>query len=218
MKPEQTSKRNKSFVNWEALRARIEHAEKQIVEGKKLTAKEKQDLLKTRAQELASEPEKEKHSGERMEILTFRLASEIYGVSCDYVAESFHLKSLTPLPGTPVFLLGIVNFRGQIRSVLDIKKFFDLPDSGLSELNKVIILRNENMEFGILADEITGVCRIGKEELQEELPTLKEIRREYLLGITKDRLIILDGEKLLNDTKIVVNDTKFHDPAYDSIG
>ena len=62
------------------------------------------------------------------------------------------------------------------------------------------------MELGILADAILGVRSITVEELQPALPTLTGIRAEYLKGITKDPLAVLDVEKILSDEKILVND------------
>jgi purine-binding chemotaxis protein CheW len=62
------------------------------------------------------------------------------------------------------------------------------------------------MELGILADAVLGVRTIARNEFQPSLPTLTGIRSEYLKGITKDPLVVLDVEKILSDEKIVVND------------
>jgi len=113
---------------------------------------------------------------------------------------------LTPLPGTPVFVLGIINIRGEILSVIDIKKFFELPDKGLTDLNKVIVLQSENMLFGILADTIVGARQIPLTAIQPSLPTLTGIREEYLKGVTAERTVVLDAEKLLADEKITVQE------------
>src|SRR5439155_25417175 len=122
------------------------------------------------------------------------------------VREVYPLKELTPLPCTPPFVLGIINVRGKILSVIDIKKFFDLPEKGLTDLNKVIIVHADEMELGILADALLGVRAIPLEELQPSLPTLTGIRAEYLKGVTKDRLVILDTEKILSDKGIIVHE------------
>ena len=76
----------------------------------------------------------------------------------------------------------------------------------MGELDKVIILRDERMEFGILADAVNGTKVIYKEEVLPVPPTVTGIGEEYLKGVTKDRLIILYAEKLLTNKKIVVND------------
>ena len=96
--------------------------------------------------------------------------------------------------------------RGQILTVIDIKKFFELPDKGISDLNKVLILRLGNLELGILADVMLGVRSLPLDDLQASLPTLIGIRAEYLRGVTPDRLVVLDAERILAAQKIVVNE------------
>ena len=171
-----------------------------------LSREEKRLLLKDRARLLAIEQKDEPVHQVFTEIIVFHLATETYGIETAFVREAIPLIDFTPLPGTPPFVLGIVNVRGQIISVLDIKKFFDLPDKGLGELNKLIIIRNNLMEFGILADEIAGIQNIATHELQPPLPTHTGIRKEYLLGIASNRMIVLDAKKLLSDKKIFINE------------
>ena len=103
-------------------------------------------------------------------------------------------------------MLGIVNLRGEILSVIDIKKFFDLPEKGLTDLNKVIVLESEDMVFGIVADAISGVRRILRTDIQPSLPTLTGIREDYLQGVTDERVVVLDAGKLLHDEKLIVNE------------
>lgn len=170
------------------------------------TSEEKKRILKARAKALAREPKDRPAVGETIEVVEFLLSYERYGIESSYVREVYPMKELTPLPCTPPFVLGIINVRGQIFSVIDIKKFFDLPEKGLTDLNKVIILYSDRMAFGILADAILGVRNISVSELQPTLPTLTGIREDYLKGIAKERVVILDAGKLLSDEKMVVNE------------
>ena len=163
-------------------------------------------ILKTRARFLAQEPKKAPMAGAFLEIIEFRLASETYGIETMFVREIHPLKDFTPLPGVPPFVLGIANVRGQILSVVDLKKFFNLRDKGLGELNKVIVLRNSRMEFGILADAIIGTRSVPLDAIQAPPATITGIGAEYLKGITGERVIILDAEKILNDEKNIVID------------
>jgi purine-binding chemotaxis protein CheW len=162
-------------------------------------------ILEARARVLAREPESEPEE-EGIEVVEFLLAEERYAFPSSCVAEVYPLRELTPLPCTPPFVLGVINIRGKILSVLDLRRFFDLPIRGLSDLNKVIVLRNDAMEFGILADVILAARRIALHTLQPSLPTLTEIRAEYLMGVTEDRLVVLDGGKILSDRRIVVHE------------
>jgi len=168
-------------------------------------AKENRRLLRSRAQALARIPEAAASPDESLQLIEFLLAGEKYGVEPHYVREVYPLRDFTPLPGVPSFVLGIVNVRGEILSVVNLKKFFDLPEKGLGQLNKLIILRNEEMEFGILADEILGTRAIPRSAVQAAPPTISRIGAAYLRGVTGDGLIVLDGEKILNDEKMIVH-------------
>ena len=163
-------------------------------------------VLRKRAQILARQLEEDQGAGTSLDILEFHLTYETYAIEMRWVAETYPLKELTPLPCTPPFVAGIINVRGRILSVIDIRKFFDLPEKGLTDLNKVIILNNGEMEFGILADEILGTRSIPLSEVQPPLPTLTGVRAEYLRGVTSERTAILDGAKLLADKSLIVHD------------
>ena len=166
---------------------------------------DKRLILKARARALAQEPAAESAAREFLEITEFQLAAETYALASYFVREVQPLKDYTPLPGVPPFVLGIINVRGQILSVVDLKKFFDLPCKSLSELDKVIVIRNERMEFGVLADAIIGTRSIPLDAIQAAPPTVTGIGAEYLKGVTKEGVIVLDAEKILSDEKIVIS-------------
>ncbi len=199
-------KQDAKVIDWDEIHRRLETSQDALDRGLQLTHEEKNKILKARAKTLAIEPEKKAKEEEFIQVVEFLLAYEKYAVASEYVREIYPLRELTPIPCTPPFVLGIINVRGQILSVIDIKKFFDLPEKGLTDLNTVIILHSESMEFGILADAIIGVRNIVVSELQTSLPTLTGIREEYLKGVTKERTVILDAEKLLSDKSIVVHE------------
>lgn len=163
-------------------------------------------ILHARAQALARPLEEAPVAEAWTEILEFRLAQERYAVETQRVREVYPLKDLTPLPCTPAFVLGIVNVRGQILPVLDIKQFFELPQKGLSDLHRIIIVGSHGFELGLLADEIVGVRSIPVHSLQPSLPTLTGIRGDYLKGVTAEGLVVLDLARILADPKIVVRD------------
>jgi purine-binding chemotaxis protein CheW len=162
-------------------------------------------LLRERAQRLAAEPAQQEGVA-RLEIVEFLLSDERYAFESHYIREVYPLRELTPLPGTPAFVLGIINMRGKILSVLDMRSFFDLAERGLSDLNKVIVLAHGGMEFGVLADAILGVRTISGGELQPPLATGTGIRAEYLKGVTAQRLVVLDAARLLHDRSIIVHE------------
>jgi purine-binding chemotaxis protein CheW len=168
------------------------------------SAEERKTILAKRAQKLAQK-EKAQELRERVEIVEFRLADERYAVECMYVREVYPLRDLTPIPGTPAFVMGIVSVRGEIISVVDLKKFFELPEKGLTDLTRVIILYNNEMQFGVLAEEVMGTISLPARDIHPPLPTLTGVRADYLKGVAKNRLIVLDAVKLLSDKKMIVN-------------
>jgi purine-binding chemotaxis protein CheW len=99
-----------------------------------------------------------------------------------------------------------VNVRGRITPVIDIKKFFDLPDTGLTDLHRIILVRGNDLELGFLADITVGVRNIPVDSLQTSLPTLTGIRADYLKGVTAERLVVLDLDRILADPKIIVHE------------
>jgi purine-binding chemotaxis protein CheW len=171
-----------------------------------LTPERKKEILKARALELSKEHKIMESAGKSIQIVEFLLGYERYGIELTYLKEVYPLKEITPLPGVPHFVLGLINVRGQILSVIDIKKFFDLPEKGLTDLNRVLIVDDSQMGFSILADGILDIRSIQIEEIQPSLPTLKGIRDEYLKGVTGDRVVILDMKKLIHDKNIIVHE------------
>ena len=162
--------------------------------------------LKNRAIAMAQETEQKRAASTTIEVITFTLAAETYGIESAFVREVCPLRDFTPVPGVPPYIFGIINVRGQILPIVDIKKFFNLPEKGLGELDKVIILRDEWMEFGILADVVNGTQAIAVEDILAAPPTVTGIGEKYLKGVTKESLILLNAERLLTDKSIVVNE------------
>lgn len=171
-----------------------------------LTAEEKKRILKNRALKIASE-ETVRVDTDEVEVLEFVLSGERYAIESGYIREVQALRSYTAVPCTPPYVLGIINVRGRIISVIDMGKFFGLSRIGLTDLNKVIILSAPGMEFGILADETTGVRMVPVSDIGTSMVTLTDARAGYLKGVMAERLIVLDGGKILSDPGLVVNET-----------
>lgn len=198
------SSRPPKRFDWDEIHRRLEAAREAL--SRETTPEEEKRILKARAAALARDSLRKETTEGHLEILEFLLAYERYGIEMSWVRETCPLKDLTPLPCTPPFVLGLINVRGEIVSVVDLKRFFDLPERGLTDLNKVVIVHGDDMTFGILADEILGVRSIPGDTVQPTLPTLTGIREEYLKGITGERTIILDGSRILTDRRLIVND------------
>ena len=208
MKGEITGSQKKSAkktINWQEVHARLETSQIALDRESAPTAEQIKKILKQRARALAQEPEIRSAAQDYLEVVEFMLGYERYGIESAYVREVYPLTELVPLPGTPAFVLGIVNVRSQILSVIDLKKFFGLPEKGLTNLNKIIIIQDDKMEFDILADNIDGVRKVSINDMQVSIPALTGIRADYIKGVTGGSLIILDAKKLLTDKNLIVD-------------
>ncbi len=173
-----------------------------IIERVKLPQDEA-SVLKRRAEALAIKRITRKNEGKIFFITEFLLGEERYGLEVSFMQEVYPLRELTPLPGAPPFIIGIINVRGKVLPVMNIKKFFDIPEKGITELNRVLIIQKGKMITGILADEVLGVRGIGMDEVQPPMITLTGIHGDYLRGITPERLIVLDAARILDDSAII---------------
>ena len=97
--------------------------------------------------------------------------------------------------------------RGQtLLPVIDIKKFFDIPESGIMDMHSVLIVNVDDIEVGILADAIAGVRQIPLAAIEASLPSLTGVRASYLKGVSNEHVVILDAPKILRDPKLMVDE------------
>jgi purine-binding chemotaxis protein CheW len=195
-------------ADWHALKLRLAAVKAEL--GREASPEEFrqkiQAILTARAAAIA-EPEAAEYAGEAVfDVLEFRLGRETYAIETAAILEVHALKDYTPIPCAPSFVLGILNVRGRIFSVLDIRKFFALAAEGITELNKAILLKWEGMEFGILADSVLSVRRLLISDCLPPLATHTGIREKYLKGVTGKGVIVLDAVKLLSDPAVVVRE------------
>lgn len=197
---------DKLAIDWANIHRRLDRLQLTIDSGWRLEPARIEALLKERAQQLAQPVAVEETSKKMLEIVEFSLAREHYGIASEYVREVFPLQEFTPVPCTPAFVMGIASVRGQIISIVDLRKILGLPSAGITDLNKVIVLEGFGMSFGVVVDFIVDVRQIVENDL---LPptTISGVDGQYLLGVTAQRMAVIDTPKLLGDKKIIVDET-----------
>lgn len=160
-------------------------------------------ILKERADHLAVPRHEEDSDLNTAMVVEFVLAGERYVLDAGYVHEIAPLDEVVPLPGAPEFVMGIISLRGEIQSVIDLRRLFDLPEDSDEGRAYAVILRSSDMEFGLYADEVPGVGRIALETVRQSLPTLSGIREELLKGVTGEGVVYLNAARLLSDERII---------------
>lgn len=165
-----------------------------------------QEVLQQRAKALAQPLQAQEHAENDLEILVFYLARERYAIETRFLKEVFPLTEITPLPGTPAFLYGLVNFRRKIIAVIDLRVLFDLPTDSEGG-QKLILISDADREFAIVTNGIDGIQRIASKSIDPTPPTLLGVRQELLLGVTDSRIAILDGRQLVTSPQLVIDDS-----------
>jgi len=165
------------------------------------------DILSGRARAFAR-PEEEPRETPFSEILTFRLANREYAIKTQYIREVFIIREITPVPGVPDFIAGICAVRGEIISIVDLRTLFSIQKQGLTDLNRVIVLTDGTVTFGILADYITDIGIGPTDQFSPVDPGMTPIEQRYLLGAADGPVIVLDAAAILADPTVVVNETR----------
>lgn len=147
-----------------------------------------------------------------IEVIQFLLdtdnSNEKYAIEISYVDEIYSAKGITQLPCTPYFIIGIMNFRGKIISIIDIRIFLGFSSKAINFKNvkNVIVVKVNEMEIGIAADHILGCSKIPLSEIQKEVLTITNAKKEHFKGVTKERSIILHIKNIMLDENIIVNE------------
>lgn len=169
-----------------------------------LPPEEVERILRDRAQEL-SRTLVEESPGATAEVVTFALGTEVYAIEARYVENIYPLEDLTAVPCTPDFVVGVVNLRGRIFSVVDLRRFLGLEPTPSGEQSQVIAVNAAGLEVGLLASDVRSVELLALDKLEAALPTMT-YAAEYTRGITADLVVFLDIEALLRDQRMVVHE------------
>jgi len=164
-------------------------------------------ILKERANQLAS-PKKLTEKPPVIEVIRFNLMYQEYALEMEHIREVIQTAEITPVPGTPDFIAGICIVRGEVISLVDIRALLSLPEKGLPDMNRVIVLTDGNLTFGILADQISGIGFIRTDEIvntkQPENPDW-----QHIISGTIDSMYVLNSHSLLTDPRMVIDDTEY---------
>jgi len=137
-----------------------------------------------------------------MKLVVFRLADEEFGASINQVHEIIKLVEITRIPRAPKFIEGVINLRGRIVPIVDLRKRFGFPISEDLEEQRIMEVDVEGQVLGMVVDEVTEVISITADTIEPAPPMIADIAGEYMSGIAKvnDRiLIMLNFDKILSE-------------------
>ena len=139
---------------------------------------------------------------EGSQYVTFFIGEEEYGIKIQSVQEICPLKELTHLPNTPEHIKGILNLRGNVIPVIDLRKVFHLPSIPATRSSVIIILKNKEKINGLLVDQISDVMTIDSKQVEDTPDMALTINSSFIDGIAKlnDRfIIVLDMTKVFSN-------------------
>ncbi len=137
-----------------------------------------------------------------MQLVVFILGKEEYGVDIMQVKEIVTYKEPVKVPNTPLFIEGIINLRGEIIPIVNLKKRFNIPGEDIGDQTRIIVINIESKKVGFVVDDASEVITINKENIEPAPDIVAGIDRKYITGIGKVEeriLIILDLDKLFNE-------------------
>jgi len=132
--------------------------------------------------------------------LTFHLAGEDYGIEIRYVIEIIGIQNITDVPDMPAFIRGVINLRGKVIPVMDVRARFELPDKEYDDRTCIIVVNIDGTEVGLVVDEVSEVADIPAANVEPPPKTGKSAGGQYIQGmgkIGKAVKILLDVHKLL---------------------
>lgn len=135
------------------------------------------------------------------QLVVFTLGDETYGVDIATVREIIRMQAITAVPGTAHFIEGVINLRGTVIPVVDLRKRFRLNEAEHGKETRIVVLNSEGQEIGVIVDSVAEVLRVSSDAIEPPSSMITTTDSEYLLGIVKlpDRLVILlDTERLLS--------------------
>ncbi|HHO69832.1 MAG TPA: chemotaxis protein CheW [Gammaproteobacteria bacterium] len=134
--------------------------------------------------------------------VTFRLAEETYGINVMQVQEVLRVTEIAPVPGAPHYVLGIINLRGNVVTVIDTRIRLGLPTREMTDATRIVIIESDSHIVGILVDSVAEVVDLRASDMEAAPSVGNEESARYIQGVTQheDRLLILvDLNKLLTD-------------------
>lgn len=144
-------------------------------------------------------------SGDSMIVVEFLLGREKYAIDSSFVTEVLSVRNLTQVPMTPNFIAGLMTIRGKIISVVNLVRFFDPREVAASIQKKILVIKYQQMEFAIGADEIKGTKLLDMNFLSTPPVTINKSGAEYIQGVTPERIILLNAVSILTDSRIIIN-------------
>jgi purine-binding chemotaxis protein CheW len=137
-----------------------------------------------------------------IQLVTFRLQEETYGINVMQVQEVLRVSEIAPVPGAPSYVLGIINLRGNVVTVIDTRSRFGLPSTEIDDASRIVIIESDKQVVGLLVDSVAEVVELRTTEIDSAPNVGNEESSRYIQGVASrddDLLILVDLNRLLTE-------------------
>lgn len=137
--------------------------------------------------------------------VTFTLEDEVYGIDVMQVREVLRYTDISPVPGAPPYVLGIINLRGKVVAIIDTRSRFNLPPTEPDESSRILILEAADHVVGFLVDSVSEVAELKNNEIESAPDTGSGETNRFITGLYKrkdDLIILVDSNRLLSDDEL----------------
>jgi purine-binding chemotaxis protein CheW len=134
--------------------------------------------------------------------VTFKLQEETYGINVMQVQEVLRYTDIAPVPGAPDYVMGIINLRGNVVTVIDTRARFGLPPSEVTDNSRIVIIESERQVIGIMVDSVAEVVYLKQSEIDTAPNVGTDESAKFIQGVSNrdgELLILVDLNKLLSD-------------------
>ncbi|HAS63357.1 MAG TPA: chemotaxis protein CheW [Vibrio sp.] len=148
------------------------------------------------------EMRKEQSNDEVLQWVTFQLEEETYGINVMQVREVLRYTEIAPVPGAPDYVLGIINLRGNVVTVIDTRSRFGLMEGEITDNTRIIVIESEHQVIGILVDSVAEVVYLRSSEIDTTPSVGTDESAKFIQGVSNREgklLILVDLNKLLSD-------------------
>ena len=152
--------------------------------------------------ERRSSNKKTVENDEVLQWVTFKLENEIYGINVMQVQEVLRYSEIAPVPGAPLYVLGIINLRGNVVTVIDTRSRFGLESCDVTDNTRVVVIESEKQVIGILVDSVAEVVYLKASDIDVAPNVGNEESTQFIQGVSNrdgELLILVDLDKLLSD-------------------
>lgn len=187
-------------IDWASVRARLQASELSSLENAAANSLSAEKLFRRRARMMARRGLDAGPSGELLDVLTFRLAGERFAVELSELKEVLRLSRVTPVPGAPSALLGLIHLRGEIRPVVHLARLLDLPVDETAPPTHVLVVHRRDIEVGLAVLETETVRTVSARDAVPPAGESSTLATRYLKGMLPETLPLLSIDAVLSHT------------------